>query len=103
MTAARFNAANGSELIETARNLLDSHLTELDDLAMTPPVMCWAIWKVKPPLLLLPPCVVPAQAIRPPASNADLPGLLGQVSASSSSAPAAGSSAHGQYCFRTGG
>jgi len=32
MTAARFNAANGSELIETARNLLDSHLTEFDDL-----------------------------------------------------------------------
>jgi hypothetical protein len=30
MTAARFNAANGSELTETARNLLDSHLTELD-------------------------------------------------------------------------
>lgn len=32
MTAARFNAANGSELIETARNLLDSHLIEFDDL-----------------------------------------------------------------------
>lgn len=32
MTAARFNAFNGSELIETARSLLDSHLTEFDEL-----------------------------------------------------------------------
>ncbi|NWK79813.1 hypothetical protein [Aquitalea sp. LB_tupeE] len=29
---ARFNAANGSELIEMANRLLDSHLTEFDDL-----------------------------------------------------------------------
>jgi hypothetical protein len=32
MTAARFNAANGSDMIETARNLLETHLTEFDEL-----------------------------------------------------------------------